>query len=200
MLPASVTAIGDFAFSGCYRLTNFQLPAALTEIGEYAFKDCWRLASLEVPAAVVAIGAEAFFGCDSLESVTFATGSGLLSLGRNVFTGCTSLTTLEIPATVVEIGANAFHNLGCCKGSYCAYAAGMTVEGCAVVGAGKLAAQGGEAYWLGGGCGAGDGCGSVCVKAVAAVTGGFRSECEWIGSLRCSLGGVRLLGLSYIAA
>ena len=44
--------IGDYAFSGCRRLTSLTLPAGITEIGSHAFRNCSGLTSLTLPAGI----------------------------------------------------------------------------------------------------------------------------------------------------
>jgi hypothetical protein len=51
-IPASVTAIGLDAFSGCSDLTSITLPSGLTEIGSCAFSECYGLTTIEIPAGV----------------------------------------------------------------------------------------------------------------------------------------------------
>ena len=45
-IPASVTRIGEGAFSDCYNLTSITIPASVTSIGAYAFQYCSRLTSI----------------------------------------------------------------------------------------------------------------------------------------------------------
>ena len=46
-----VTAIGDFAFSGCVKLTSITIPASVTSIGERAFWFCAALPKVVIPAS-----------------------------------------------------------------------------------------------------------------------------------------------------
>jgi hypothetical protein len=48
-LPASLTEIGRWAFSGCAGLTSLTLPDSLTKIGGWAFSGCAGLTSVSIP-------------------------------------------------------------------------------------------------------------------------------------------------------
>ncbi len=48
IIPNSVTAIGDYAFSGSTFLTAIEIPVSVTDIGDNAFLDCDNLASVKV--------------------------------------------------------------------------------------------------------------------------------------------------------
>jgi hypothetical protein len=43
VIPADVTAIGEYAFSGCSNLTMVKLPNTISSIGAYAFNGCSKL-------------------------------------------------------------------------------------------------------------------------------------------------------------
>ena len=108
-IPAGVTEIGEWAFSGCTGLTNVTIPAGVTEIGEWAFQGCTGLASVTIPAGVTEIGEWAFQGCTGLISVTIP--EGVTKIGHFAFKDCTGLTGVTVPESVTEIGGCAFR--GC---------------------------------------------------------------------------------------
>ena len=62
-IPATVTNIGDYAFSGCSRVTSITIPTSVTTIGDYAFASCLGLTSIEIPNSVTSIGNGAFCNC-----------------------------------------------------------------------------------------------------------------------------------------
>lgn len=63
VLPNSVTAIGDYAFSYNFSLKDVTLGSGLTSIGSYAFCYCESLDKLFVPATVTTFGEELFLVC-----------------------------------------------------------------------------------------------------------------------------------------
>ena len=135
VIPISVSAIKEHAFSGCSSLTNIEIPDSVTSIGDRAFQGCSGLTSIEIPASVTSIGAYAFDGCDNLqytienglkylgnvnnpylwlmgtESITAAAiNENCRFIGDGAFWDCKGLTNIEIPASVTSIGRNAFQN------------------------------------------------------------------------------------------
>lgn len=65
-IPACVTAIGNWAFSGCGKLSSITLPDSLTVIGDWAFYFCVNLKRITLPATIRAIHPDAFYcaGCE----------------------------------------------------------------------------------------------------------------------------------------
>ncbi len=84
-VPEGTTAIEDYAFSGCKKITAIHLPESVEKIESGAFSDCSALTSVNIPKAVTAIEGYTFSDCSSLE-------------------------TLEIPETVTDISQYPFHN------------------------------------------------------------------------------------------
>ena len=60
VIEAGVTAIGNYAFSGCSGLTTISIPGNVTAIGDYAFSDCDSLTEITLPDALEKIGEGAF--------------------------------------------------------------------------------------------------------------------------------------------
>jgi hypothetical protein len=85
-VPDSVTAIGDYTFQGCTRLTSITIGSGVTSIGIRAFSDCASLTSVEISSSVNSIGHEAFCGCTGLTRVCFAGNAPLL--GDQVLRDC----------------------------------------------------------------------------------------------------------------
>ena len=61
VIPDSVTAIYDYAFSGCTGLTSIYIPDSVTFIGEGAFYGCTGLTSIYIPLSVTAISAVMYY-------------------------------------------------------------------------------------------------------------------------------------------
>jgi hypothetical protein len=107
-IPASVLAIGDYAFHEAALLTDvsFASTARVSAIGYRAFKGT-GITSIEIPASVVTIGDEAFKLCWRLTSLTFEAGSSVSMIGEEAFYR-DLLRALWVPASVVNIGKEAF--------------------------------------------------------------------------------------------
>ena len=85
IIPPSVKAIGDKAFSYCDHLQTLTIPNSVTNIGNEAFFYCDHLQSLTIPDSVTSIGNEAFFNCDHLQSLTIP--DSVTSIGNDAFNG-----------------------------------------------------------------------------------------------------------------
>lgn len=68
-LPSKVRYIGDYAFSGCKKLTSFVVPESVEEIGNGAFFTCSNLTSIQLPSKLKKIGKSVFYNC-GLTSIT----------------------------------------------------------------------------------------------------------------------------------
>ena len=133
VIPAEVSAIGDYAFYGFYGLQSVHFSDSLTTIGDSSFMNCTGLTSITIPNSVTSIGTSAFAGCTGITSITipnsvtslgssaFADCTGLASvtlpnsitsLSSLLFSGCSSLTSIDIPNSVTYIGNGAFSSSG----------------------------------------------------------------------------------------
>ena len=65
----AVTALDKNAFYGCSELLSVVLPAQLTAIGDFCFEDCSSLTSVLIPTPVKSIGPGAFAGCINLTDI-----------------------------------------------------------------------------------------------------------------------------------
>ena len=108
-IPKSVTTIGDYAFAGCTSLSSINIPNSVTSIGALAFGSCSALTALDIPNSVLHIGQGAFGGCTSLESIRLP--KSVTSIGDSEFFGCTMLKDINISNSITSIGASAFR--GC---------------------------------------------------------------------------------------
>lgn len=109
-IPASVTAIGTYAFNSASELSSvtFKEGSLLEYIGSNAFQSATKLESITIPSTVTSIEFAAFAGTDNLTSVVFSPTSSLESIGQDAFYGATSLASIAIPSSVTSIGMGAF--------------------------------------------------------------------------------------------
>lgn len=107
-LPATITSVGNYAFSGCSGLSSFTIPSLVTTIGNNVFENCSGLSSVNLPTSVTSLGNYAFRSCSALTS--FVLPSKITSIGYSVFENCKGLTSISIPSSVTSIGGYAFGN------------------------------------------------------------------------------------------
>ena len=62
IIKNGVTAIGNYTFDGCYKLTSVSIPNSVKSIGDYVFCGCGKLTSVNIPNGVTRIGGDAFSG------------------------------------------------------------------------------------------------------------------------------------------
>ena len=106
----NVTAIGNSAFSGCYKLASITLPEGVTTIGNSAFEDCFFLKSITLPSTLTWIGEFAFHKCGSLTSIALP--EGVTTIGGFAFSACSKLASISLPQSLTEIGNSAFSLCG----------------------------------------------------------------------------------------
>lgn len=118
-IPDSVTTIGEYAFSGCERLTEITIPAGVTELNAayfLPFGSCTKLAAIRVAEGNPAFSAQngllltadgkTVLECPpALEAVTIP--DNVTAIGKDAFSWC-SMYALTIPAGVEHIGESAF--------------------------------------------------------------------------------------------
>ncbi|HHU84676.1 MAG TPA: leucine-rich repeat protein [Clostridiales bacterium] len=107
VIPDTVTAIGNAAFSGCEGLTEIKIPDSVTSIGYGAFSDCTGLTEIIIPNFVTDVSDGVFAGCTSLTKVKLP--DNATEIWSSAFSGCTALTEITIPPSVKEIGGYAFY-------------------------------------------------------------------------------------------
>ena len=115
-----VTAIGEYAFFDCDKITSISIPNGVTSIGEKAFHYCKKLASIYIPDSVTYIDSDAFWYCDSLSSITVSPGNTHYTSENDVLFNRDKTTlilyspkntnsTYAVPDTVTHIERGAFY-------------------------------------------------------------------------------------------
>jgi len=108
-IPSSVKTIGDYAFSGCGKISEVAFPEELTQIGKAAFKECRSLGRVNLPCGVVTLKEDTFSYCSRMTYI--ALHQRLIEIGDSTFYFCRKLTDLVLPERLEKIGKNAFY--GC---------------------------------------------------------------------------------------
>lgn len=98
-IQPNVSLIPGFIFYENQNLTEFTVPASITEIGDYAFTGCGNLSKVTLSDNLGKIGTEAFANC-ALQSLTLP--AYLSSIGNNAFTGMPSLNEIKILPSKLE--------------------------------------------------------------------------------------------------
>ena len=109
-IPANVTTIKSWAFSGCTSLAtlSFGSGSKLTNIWGRAFKGCAAIESVTLPNGLTTINANAFDGCSKLVT---SLPTSLTTLAEYAFNNCTSLKSITIPSGVTALDSHVFY--GC---------------------------------------------------------------------------------------
>ena len=105
-LPSTITSIGTYAFTDCYKLSDINLPNDLKSIGTCAFMGCIALSNVTIPNGLISIDWGAFQECKGLTSVDIP--NSVISICNYAFSGCSGLTSVNIPNSVISIGLSAF--------------------------------------------------------------------------------------------
>ena len=109
VLPVDMTTIHRSFLRDDTVVDNIYLPAGLTSIGDYAFSGS-KVQALRIPENVKSIGTHVAYNADNLTLVWFK--NKLTSLGTSWFEDCLSLYRAALPNTVTSIGLNCFKNVG----------------------------------------------------------------------------------------
>lgn len=108
VLPAALTSLPNYCFSGCNALVDITFPEELTAIPNNCFRYCSALETILLPSKVTSIGSGAFSGCSALQRVMLA--NGIKTLPNDCFSGCGALSEVELPAALTAIPNNCFRN------------------------------------------------------------------------------------------
>ncbi len=127
VIPNTVTAIGQLAFSYRYGLTGITIPNSVVSIGNQAFMGCQAMTGILIPNSVSHVAYSIFQDCASLTSITVVSDNPYLDSRDNCNAIIeTATNTLKagcqatiIPNTVTTIERYAFH--------YCTNLKSMTI-------------------------------------------------------------------------
>ena len=109
LLPETTSAIGDFAFAECEKLSEVKLPTELTSFGKGAFYDCTALYNVKLSDEMKEVPEYAFYGCTDLETIELP--KNLISIGNYAFNNCKKLKTIKFPDCLETIGDYAFYDI-----------------------------------------------------------------------------------------
>lgn len=132
VIPNSISAIANLAFTGCSGLTSVVIPNSITTIGYAAFSNCSNLMSITMPNSVISIKENAFYETawykNQPDGVVYAgliayqykgtmpdgtsidIKNGTLGIAEKAFFCCSELAHVTIPNTVTTIEGAAFFN------------------------------------------------------------------------------------------
>lgn len=119
-LPARLTSIGGYAFSGCKALTEVEFAegSRIDDTGAYAFSGT-GLTEFTVPASLTALGERAFDSCKSLKTITFEKGSNIKEIGTMWLSGCSVLENIyNLPASGVIFTGRPFQGASAIKSAF----------------------------------------------------------------------------------
>ena len=127
-IPASVTALGNYAFSSCQELDSVVLPSTITDFGALTFFDskvkkvvfpegmlfipdgiftsCRELVEVYIPSTVTRIEGGAFMDCRALPNIVVP--NSVTYIGEYAFCICMGLQTITLGRSVDSIGNDAF--------------------------------------------------------------------------------------------
>ena len=105
-MPAGMTKVPNYMFSGCASLTTVNLND-VTTLGDFAFGSCSQLSSISAPN-VVTVGADAFYRNYALESMELPS---VVTVKGNAFSESSHLETVDFGSHITSIGQSCFNNI-----------------------------------------------------------------------------------------
>lgn len=109
MLPNTIIAVGDGAFSGCLKLASIDLSKTKTAtIGAKGFAYCENLSTIQLPSTLTIIDEAAFIEDKNLRSVQNLEKTIVSTIGIRGFEGCSNLSSIKLPQTLSSLGESAF--------------------------------------------------------------------------------------------
>ena len=109
LIPDSVIAIGNEAFSDNKAITDIIVSQKLEYIGQKAFRGCCNLENFKLPTSIKYINTEAFDGCCNAFTI-LAIPSSVKLIGSHAFRGCSKLEKVVFPSSVEKMGSGVFES------------------------------------------------------------------------------------------
>lgn len=97
-VPASISAIGNSAFSGCKALTKVTLNEGLKSIDNSAFYNCLGLEELVLPSTVTTLGSTPFGLCRNIKKFTSRAVTPPTVGAEKIFKDFSATATLYVPS------------------------------------------------------------------------------------------------------
>ena len=94
IIPEGVTAIGDYAFYYCSKITDINIPDTVTTIGNNAFDNCTNLKNITISDNLRSIGNYAFYYCSKITS--FHLPANTINVGFEIFSYCSALSSITV--------------------------------------------------------------------------------------------------------
>lgn len=107
ILPSSIVAICEKAFSGCKKISSIDLPNNLVYLGGYAFAYS-GLSSITFPDSLKVINSGCCSNCKNLTTVIL--GKSTTTLSYAAFSECSNLSQISLPESIEVIESNVFRD------------------------------------------------------------------------------------------
>ena len=108
-LPSNLETIAHSAFTRT-SLFYIDFPKTLTAVSDYAFSGCENLKEVDLPESLIYLGRQAFNSCSHLTNVIIR--EGLEEIGLAAFDYCFNLNELSLPHSIKNLRNNCFQDCG----------------------------------------------------------------------------------------
>lgn len=110
VISPDVTALGDYSFALCSKLTEVLIPNTVTDMGQATFVMCEELEKITLSKKTTSIPGMAFMQASSLKSINIP--DSATSIGDYAFYGATNLESIYIGENTTSIGEMVFTSCG----------------------------------------------------------------------------------------
>lgn len=109
---SNVVSIGEHAFEGCEKLTDFTIPCSVRYIYDFAFNFCESLETviIEEKSLLTNIGVGAFQLCVKMSAIDLQKCDFLDNIQNHAFYQCENLLDIALPECLQKIGYKVFDN------------------------------------------------------------------------------------------